>query len=394
MRLRMPSKLALLALLAAPLAVACATQGEEVGDADSDLTRRTNPTAGLGRLQIEKPAWLDASFQARFLLYKSESLTRLFNGSLPAPVAELAPGEAKDLSPGDYALHILPNGLVRETQGDFAVTALSGGTLRVTAGATTSFSPAGIRISTDKPIVWPTPITAALVTASAGAGVLLSRGQLLAATPGMEASLVKLTFGTPAAILAPLSGGVFSLFSSSFPARVPLAVESGKMVTLPVKTKSISVVLDPVGNAFPNGAAGACVKLVAGEGQAVAEPVRNLAAFTSAVVPESFGVSLDAFGVDVPGKLENGVQTFTLNRVELEGVLIGASRVAGNALIEMKGETGSYFALSCAPGGGVPTMSRFPTGTGIDLPAGAYRVTTQAQTPGGLVSSTEEFTLP
>lgn len=374
----------LVSLLVTAMALGgCSAIAEDSEDASSDLKHKTNPkgSGGFGALKIEKPDWLDASFNARFDVYKAGGFT-LFNGNPNAPDFSLAPGASKDLTPGAYDIHLIPRELVTR-QGQFGVLALSSGPITVASGATTSFSPAGVKIEADRPIVWREPIFAAEVMARSKAVVGITAGQLFSPE---DASVLKLYFDKGKAVggLLTAQPGYHAYTIGS--ADQAITVEAGKLTTLPtVKTKSFAVDLDPIDPSFPD-AASSCVALR--EGKEFSEPVRALDVFKRAVVPESFDVKLWAFGVvEAQPKIEGGVHRFVLNRVELDGVVVGGSRMPGRAKVEWKG-VGGYVQLGCG------IDKDFPTGTGIDLPAGTYRITTSASTPSGVFSDTEELTLP
>jgi len=112
----------------------------------------------------------------------------------------------------------------------------------------------------------------------------------------------------------------------------------------------------------------------------------------SFVVPQGSRapVAINAYGIEVAQATVSGqTHTFTLNRLEIDDVEVmqaggGSQLVKGTVTVSRKNADGSYTNLNCT----------FPTHSGIDIPDGNYRVTSRAQSPSGVVTSTEEVTFP
>jgi hypothetical protein len=374
----------LLAFAVVVLAAGCASVAEDdVEGGGAAVTKRSSPAAGLGRIEIAKPSWLDARFEARYRVHAAAALqpTGIGLPPPPAPLADLAAGEFKDLTPGDYVLHVVPRGLfARSTEG---LVALEAGKMHVDAGKVVSFSPAGVAYVPDRPIVWgggESFLTG--ISTGSGAGAFVRNGRVYERGDRDMIRILNLSYpSTLASVLVARPGKTFFATSGEeFEAR------AGELTTFPVKTKTVAVDVDPVSPQFPEDPQSAAQLVASEDSHGPGEPVRSLAMFARAVLPESAPVRLNVLGILFRGRLDGGVERFKLNRLELDGVQVDGARVAGTAELEMQDVDGRWSSF--------PRGYTLRTGTGVDLPDGTYRLTTKARTASGEVSSTEEITFP
>lgn len=399
----MRSYLAALAALplVAMLAAGCSAQSDDTDSSDSDIKKRTNPTGGTGSITFAKPDWYDpAVFGGTLDVYDTAQLQRYMQSSGYLPMVgqggrlkSLNVGDSTDAAPSTYTLFFTPPNLNKRSSD--AIIALVPAPLTVAAGQSATFSPAGIVFEADQPIVWDGGgVPMAGITGPGNLFETMFRGVLGNPSSTQFAGTITLS-GKKAGMLLP--PGTWQVNDKT------VVLEAGKLLALPiVKTKRFAVNLDELDPAYPDSVAGSCVTMTywpeganpyaEGDSGIRTERVRALNLFASAVVPEDFKVQVAAMGVPATPKLENGVESYTLNRLELQDVKVGSSTVKGRAKIEYKASNGVYSTLSCASNH--TTYTDFDTSTGVDLPDGTYRITSTAQTPSGPITSVEEVSFP
>lgn len=401
--MRHTSLLLLSTLSLVALTGACAAPDEEeAGDDASEVTKRTAPKAGMGGVVLDKPAWYDPA---------------TFGGAVrvagPNVATELVPGKLLDLAPAAYTVYFRPLGMPSGVS-------RGGGDLytprghewkpaaQLAAGTTWTIKPAGLRLELDRPFVFERAVSLGRldVQTPASFAFLNERGAVVDYKALNVISVNDLSLApsrTRVDVLLPPGAYTVTLWTT--PKAVALA--DGQLVTLPIKTLTNEVSLDPIDPAFPDSAVAACATLASGWSSGRSEPVRKLTAMKTAVLPDFVPVTLEAFGLPVPEKITGNVRRFALNRLELDDVEVSSAsspsrKVKGTAFIEVKTASG-WQPLTCRtdlPGitdVGLANGSRIgkiPTSTGLDVPDGTYRITSTATGPNGNVSHTEEISFP
>ncbi|MFO0665563.1 MAG: hypothetical protein U0174_16525 [Polyangiaceae bacterium] len=364
-------------------------------EADSDIKKRTKPKAGMGAVLVQKPNWYDP------VLFDGD--VKIFNSArIDDSMTSLALDAQRDFSPAVYNVFFRPKRGLRALastdvlgfQWRTPATRTNGSELAV--GVVWEVVPAGLRIEVDRALVWTGDVEAASLMAPSPAAVLCrdrNYGGMSRHTDlGMaDAAMASLTFYADHIAQGRRSTNLLLPAETYKIALGPggsktVALEPGKLTTVPLKALSMSVALDEIDPAFPD-AAGSCTKMSFG---GVVEPVRALSKFRTAILPESADVRVESFGLVVPSVVTGNARTFNLNRLELDDVEVnaaggGTQRVRGTATIEAK-VAGAWKSISCAG-----TVS---TKTGLDLPDGTYRITTTATGPSGVVKHVEEISFP
>lgn len=390
------STVALCTLSLLALGTACSSSTNDDATDEQDVTKRTKPKAGMGGIVVDKPAWLDPT------TFKGEVFARGPQGT----EMKLPSGSLADFAPARYDVFFRPEGMVGIVYpgGSTRYSPLGHRwqpTAALEAGAVWHVKPAGLRIDLDRPIVWNMPISLGRleVPDDAAFSFMTDYGGVAGPKALNIWTVNDLTLASgKARIDRVLPAGTYSL---TLGATSPRTLQESQLVTIPIKTLSVAVQLDPVDAAFPDSAVSACVKLEDA-------PVRALGRWATAVLPEYFRMGLNAYGVDVPGAVAAGVKRFALNRLELEDVEVTSAggakqKLKGSAFIERKVASG-WEALSCPEqipgytdvfvGNGRTRIARIPTSTGLDLPDGTYRITSTASGPLGVVTNTEEISFP
>jgi hypothetical protein len=341
------------------LACASPTDGatDDAESQDGELKKKVKPKGGNGAFDLVAPGFDATSFAGTFLFDNTA----------------LKPGARSEKVPGTYWLQLQAAG--------FRDGALMNQQLAfpITAGAIVQHQVGGLRVRFAEPIT----LGAARVELMPEHGV--SAGYLLPGAPWQ-------TSPTGASMLS-LASNV-TITPATTGAGINAVVAQGALSDVVLPTSHVSLLVDAYDATYPTPACAATLVRAGAQGYATTAPVRNLDGSPNAafVVPQGprAPVAVNAFGVEVSQATVAGqTHTFTLNRLEIDDVEVahagGPSQfVKGTVTVSYKRPDGSFAGLNCS----------FPTHSGIDVPDGVYRVASQANTPSGVVTSTEDVTFP
>lgn len=339
--------------------IACAgptdPTSDEEAESQDELKKKVKPKGGNGAFDLLAPTFNAAGFAGTFSFDN----------------VALLPGERSEKVPGSYGLASQGG---RFGDGQLMTQRIS---YPITAGAVAKHQLSGLRVRFAEPVTLGFAVVDLTPEAGGTFGSLSAVGPWRAAPTG--ASML---------ILAGKVG-----VTPSTEARIDLVVPEGalKEVVLPVSRVEIS--LDAIDPAYPSlcptpfvraGASGAT------ENAHVRKPDGSPNA--NFVVPQGSRapVALNTYGFEIAQPTVSGkTNTFTLNRLEIDDVEVaqsggGTKLVKGTVSMSRKNPDGSFTTLNCLPA----------THSGVDLPDGTYRIVSSAQSPSGLVTSTEDVTFP
>lgn len=351
----------LLGLLLASSSVsllACASptdEGDNAEATESDIKKKVKPKAGNGALDFAAPGFNAAGFVGTFT----------FDGSA------IKVGDRVEKVPGTYAL--------KSVWGYYADGYLMGqaSSTVITAGTVTQHQLGGLRIRFAEPVT----LGGTQVDLAPEGGP--ATGYLAPGMPWQKSP-------TGASILT--VAGKVGVTSNNDAIRKDLVLTQGALTEVVLPVSHVALALDAYDAAYPTPTSCAATTVRAG-GTTVSVPVRNADGSPNAsfVVPQGVRapVAVNAYGIDIAQPtVAGGTNSFTLNRLEVDDVEVakpdGSSQtVRGTFTIAQKKPDGTFGSMGCT----------FPTHSGLDLPNGTYRITSQAQAA-GVVTSVEEVTFP
>lgn len=296
-----------------------------------------------------------------------------FAGSFTFDNAEINPGSRSEKVPGNYSLQAVAAGF---GDGQSPNQQLS---FAITAGAVAMHQLGALRVRYAKPIT----LGAAQIDLRSETGGM---GYLYAGRPWQAAPL-----GASLLVLA----GKIGVTPATEGVAINVVIAENKLEEVVLPTSTLSLLVDAYDPDYPTPPSCQPAYVTAGaQGFAANANVRKPDGSPNAsfVVPQGSRapVYLNAYGLIVTQPtVAGGTNTFQLNRLEIDDVEVaqaggGSQLVKGTVTVSRKNADGTFTALNCA----------FPTHSGIDLPDGAYRVVSRAQSASGVVTSTEDVTFP
>jgi hypothetical protein len=347
--------------------VACASPTSNGGDdaeaQDGELTKKVNPTGGNGAFDL--------------LPLDSALATPADVGRFRFDNVDLAIGERREKVPGTYALQALyqDDGSVR-TPGQRR-------SFDIVAGAVAKHKVSALTVRFAEPVTVGRNQVTFRTEGGDTDGVLRGRGSWERSAAG--ATMLVLD-------------GTFTVTSAAEGVSVDVVVAEGarKEIVLPVARLSVQV--DAYDPAYPTPTWGSGCNQptvsVGANGFQDSVAVRNADGSPTGtfVVPQGANapVVLSAYGVEVTQATVKGkTHTFALNRLLVDDVAVaqakgGSQMVKGTVDVRRKQPNGTFTSMSCS----------FPTHFGIDVPDGVYQVTSQAQSPSGIIKHVEEVSFP
>ena len=340
--------------------VACASPTDQEGESaeaqDNDLKKKVKPKGGNGAFDLVAPGFNAAGFAGTFTFDS----------------AALKPGERAEKVPGSYWLQSVlasfPDGQLMNQQLSY----------EITAGAIAQHRVGGLRIRFSEPVTLGST-RVDFAPELGGDGALLPGGPWQSAPNGssMLALAGKVTVN-------PATEGV----------AVVNVITEGALKDIVLPTVHVNLSLDSYDPDYPTPACQQTFVRAGASGYAVNANVRKADGSPNAsfVVPQGTRapVVINSYGLEVSQPTVAGkTNTFTLNRLEIDDVEVmkaggGSQFVRGTVAVSRKNPDGTFTNLNCT----------IPTHSGLDLPDGAYRLVSRAQSPSGIVTSTEEVTFP
>jgi hypothetical protein len=326
---------------------------------DNDLKKKVKPKGGNGALDFAAPGFDMTGFVGR---YTFDSLV-------------LTPGSRVEKVPGVYALVAQPQSF------DSGRLMNQAAQVEITAGVTTRKATGGLRVRFAEPVTLGST-RVDLVPELGAAGFLGGGGSWQRAATG--------------ASMLVLPGNVTLTSATEVMPLGAVAVTEGALKEVIMPISHVAVALDAYDAAYPSPTNCSPPTLIGGAQSFVAlATLRNQdgsVPATSFVVPQGrlAPVSVNTYGITTTQPtVAGGTNSFTLNRLEVDDVEValasgGTQLVRGNVSVARKNADGTFQTANCT----------FPTHSGIDLPDGTYRVTSQAQSASGPITSTDEVTFP
>jgi hypothetical protein len=354
--MRAQTILHLFLITAAALSTAgCAADEDDATASDeSEVKKRVKPTGGNGAFEFAKPTGWSADGAEGRVMFANEVI---------------AVGGNMQRTPGTYRFemqqHATANGRVNP----------QATTITLTAGATVSKKASAVRVRFDK------PTTLGGVNFSTNAFTL---------GLGPWARDAK---GTTTLVL-PYAGG-FTSSSNTSQRTSDFAVAEGELKEIVLPTAKVQVQVDSLDADFPSprvtDACSAPTLQAGGGGAFQTLAVRNTdgSAIPLQVVPQGdlAPVIVNAYGFEARYTPEAGATAnVVLNRLEVDHIEIQgtAQSVPGTYTLERKIPNGWQNS----------TCRNIPTRTGLDLPDGTYRITSQTTTQTGPIMHVEEVSFP
>jgi hypothetical protein len=341
------------------LACASPTEGADDGaeSQDGELKKKVKPKGGNGAFDLVAPGFDATGFAGTFS----------FDGT------PIRPGDRSEKVPGAYWLQL------QGTNFQHGVLMNQQLWVPIAAGAIAKQQLGGLRVRFAEPVT----LGGARVSFSPEQGA--SAGYLNAGAPWQSSP-------TGASMLT-LAGKV-NVAPATGNAGINAVVAAGALTDLVLPTSRVALLVDAYDATYPTPACAQTLVRGGAQGYTATATARNLDGSPNAafVVPQgpAAPVAVNAFGVEVSQATVAGqTHTFTLNRLEIDDVEVaragGPSQlVKGTVTVSYKRADGVFVGLNCS----------FPTHSGIDLPDGVYRVASRADTPSGVVTSTEDVTFP
>ncbi|MBL8607174.1 MAG: hypothetical protein JNL38_07630, partial [Myxococcales bacterium] len=353
-------------LVALPLvALGCAADEDRSDDADSsesDVKKKIKPKGGNGAFDLQKPAWSTEGFAG----------DHRFGGSF------VAPGGRVERVPGSYGLTL--GGQALAVGGRAATQSRDG--YAIGAGVILQQKASGLRVRFAEPVT----LGRAYVTLSGrangiGDGYLDPDGSWRSRADGAN------MFVLP---------GALRVRSTADGVDRALTIAEGELAEVVLPTARVNVVGDDIDPAYPT-VNGSCtapfVRVGAPNADQTFSVRRADGAFdpTTYVVPQGAAApaTLHTYGiVTVLPTVAGSTHTFTLNRLEVDDVEVNTAD-GGTAIVR------GSFTIQRKVGAELTTLGcTFPTHSGVDLPDGAYVVTTTAASASGPVRHVEEISFP
>lgn len=348
--------------LSSLMACAANTDAEDASQSsDDELKKKIKPKGGNGGLDLAKPSWTTTAAVGQYVFDNVNVLIDTRTEKVP----------------GTYALQTRAIGFDGGQTMNQSFSSIA-----ITAGNIEKRTATGLRVRFDQPLTFGAARYDMVPSVGGIAGFLQGRG-------GAWSKKVD-------GVLMFVAPGTIKATNASDLTGSDVTFVEGKLSEVVLPTSKLAVQVDDYDAAYPTPANCQPPYVSAGApGDQESLPVRDQAGkgFVTAVIPHGARASavLNSYGIQKTLATAAGqTVSFLVNRLEVDDVEVstaggGTQTVRGTFNVEYKDVGGVYRSIAC---------SGFATHSGIDLPDGAYRITSRASSNSGVVTSVEEVSFP